>query len=124
MTTPSPQNMLEYLEQACQQVQHFESNAQQALTAGNVDEYRALMLQKAQFLAHLDSKSQKYCEELPKALRAKLNAGLRRFSASATNALAVNSVFYMSALLYPEDYVQGTPNDLVLFTNALRQSWL
>jgi len=51
----------------------------------------------------------------PRAIR----EGLKRFADSADNALSLDSVFYMSALLYPEDYHEGEANDLELFAEEL-----
>ena len=44
---------------------------------------------------------------------------LARFSASAAASLQVGSVFFMSALLYPEDHAPGAPNDLEAFAAEL-----
>lgn len=115
MTQSASTTMSDFLQQACATVKHLENDAQAALAAGNVDVYRALMLQKAQFLVSLERSGQKYLSTLPADRQEGIADRLRGFSASATNAISVNSVFYMSALLYPEDYVQGTPNDLELF---------
>ncbi len=43
-----------------------------------------------------------------------------RFVLSASQALQVNSVFFMSALLYSEDYKEGGKNDLELFAESVR----
>jgi hypothetical protein len=53
-----------------------------------------------------------------------IQEGLRRFARSAGTALSLNSVFYMSALLYPEDYCEGEPNDLEAFLEELRARFL
>ena len=45
------------------------------------------------------------------------------FSFSAGKALDLNSVFYMSALLYPEDYADGDTNDLENFIIQLENSY-
>lgn len=119
MVQTASTTMSDFLQQACATVKHVENDAQVALTAGNVDVYRQLMLQKAQFLASLERSGQKYLPTLPADRQERVADRLRGFSASATNAISVNSVFYMSALLYPEDYMQGTPNDLELFTQSL-----
>jgi hypothetical protein len=46
---------------------------------------------------------------------------LRAFSASAALALRLNSVFFMSALLFPEDHRPGTPDDLTLLAEETRR---
>lgn len=53
-------------------------------------------------------------------MREKARLRLARFTASAENALALDSVFYMSALLFPDEYRDGEPNDLELFRDEIR----
>ena len=61
-----------------------------------------------------------YLEELPEQLQDQAGHRLHRFSASARNALRIGSIFYMSALLYPEDHKPGQPDDLQVFIRRLR----
>lgn len=119
MTDKTPKSLRDVLEQACASVQHWETQGQQALAANNTDTYRNCMLEKAKLLASLDSQAQSFISSLPAAQQAPVANRLQAFSANASNALSLNSVFYMSALLYPDDYVQGNPNDLTLFTQEL-----
>ena len=51
--------------------------------------------------------------------RERLRHRLHCFSASANNALRLNSLFYMSALLYPEDHKPGQPDDMQVFIASL-----
>ena len=51
--------------------------------------------------------------------RERLHHRLRAFSASANNALRLGSLFYMSALLYPEDHKPGQPDDMQVFIASL-----
>jgi hypothetical protein len=46
---------------------------------------------------------------------AAFTAGLESFAHRAGQALSLESVFFMGALLYPEDYQEGQPNDLERF---------
>lgn len=119
MTDKDPQSLRDVLEQACATVQQWEKQGQDALAANNTDGYRNCMLEKAKLLASLERRAQAFISSLPASQQAPVANRLRAFSASATNAISLNSVFYMSALLYPEDYVQGSPNDLTLFTQEL-----
>ena len=48
-------------------------------------------------------------------------AAIRAFSMNAGMALQVGSVFFMSALLYPDDHQPGQPNNLEILAAALRQ---
>ncbi|MDE7371445.1 MAG: hypothetical protein K2N07_06860, partial [Desulfovibrio sp.] len=52
---------------------------------------------------------------LPDAVREPILRGLMRFSQSAAMGLKLGSVFYMSALLYPDDHKPGEPDNLALF---------
>jgi hypothetical protein len=45
---------------------------------------------------------------------------MERFSMSASTALRIGSVFFMTALLYPEDHKPGDPNDLEVYIGELR----
>lgn len=116
MTQAKATNMQDFLQQACQTVRDLEGKAAQALANNETDKYREFMLEKAKFLASLDRLSQDFLPTLPQNRQADAADRLRRFASSATTAISLNSVFYMSALLYPEDYVQGKPNDLEVFT--------
>ena len=78
------------------------------------------MQEKARLLASLEEEGEAYLEELPEQLQDQAGHRLHRFSASARNALRIGSIFYMSALLYPEDHKPGQPDDLQVFIRRLR----
>lgn len=120
MTTATPHPVLEFLTASCHHIRQCESDAKQALDAGKVDEYRAIMLEKARYLSKLPHAGEASVATLPLPLREEVAGQLRSFGASAMNALSVNSVFYMSALLFPDDYVEGSPNNLEIFTENIR----
>ena len=82
--------------------------------------YTARMQEKARLLASLEEEGEAYLEELPEQLQDQAGHRLHRFSASARNALRIGSIFYMSALLYPEDHKPGQPDDLQVFIRRLR----
>ncbi len=46
---------------------------------------------------------------------------LERFAQNASQALAIGSVFYMYALLYPDNHVKGEPNDLELLAEEIQR---
>lgn len=121
MTQHSPQTLRAFLEQACITVKEWEEKGQAALADNKVDDYRHCMREKATFLASLERQGQAYIPMLPASQQAAVTQRLQAFSASAMNALSLNSVFYMSALLYPDNYVQGMPNDLAIFTQEIPQ---
>ncbi|MGE4552809.1 MAG: hypothetical protein AB7D57_06835 [Desulfovibrionaceae bacterium] len=77
--------------------------------------YAALMRAKAELLADLHDD----CRALLDGATPDEARRIEAFSRSAGNSLDVGSVFYMSALLYPEDHRPGQPNDLERFADAL-----
>ena len=75
--------------------------------------YRDLMKQRTELLRRLPEEA----AALPQALRAAphyLDAleALKAFAGGAANALSIGSIFYMSALLYPDEHQPGEPNNL------------
>ena len=78
------------------------------------------MRRKAELLAGLPKASIPLINGLPEDATQAIQEGLWRFARNAGNALSLDSVFYMSALLYPADYREGEPNDLEAFLEALR----
>ena len=90
--------------------------AEQAALAvmGDTPAYTARMQEKARLLASLEEEGEAY------QLQDQAGHRLHRFSASARNALRIGSIFYMSALLYPEDHKPGQPDDLQVFIRRLR----
>lgn len=78
----------------------------------DTEKYRALMREKAVFLQGLAEEAEQYLDDLPEGDADAVAERLERFSANASRALALDSVFYMYALLYPDDHQKGQPNDL------------
>jgi len=76
--------------------------------------YTAQMRKKAELLAGLAEEGRAHLQGLPGELRFNLALSLERFSASAATALRLNSVFYMSALLYPDEHKAGEADNLAL----------
>ena len=100
-----------------QQVTTLEREAREVLQRDYSEEsYRAIMRQKATLLASLHKLAAPSIAKLPQTEQTNIiDERLMRFSQSASNALNLNSVFYMSALLFPEDHEEGAPNDLEQF---------
>ncbi|SDB35976.1 hypothetical protein SAMN05660653_01692 [Desulfonatronum thiosulfatophilum] len=84
--------------------------------------YRKRMREKAEVLQYLPKTMGSFVEQLPLEEREEINYRLDKFSMSASTALKLDSIFYMSALLYPEDYREGEPNDLERFISELERS--
>ena len=68
----------------------------------------------AESLAALAEDAKPLLAPLPGELRFNLALALENFAAGARTALRLNSVFYMSALLYPDDHKSGDPDNLTL----------
>jgi hypothetical protein len=101
------------LEDAAARIQDLESRAGERLHQDNDPErYHELMREKARVLADLPAVAEPVLQSEDPVLSERVAARLARFSQSANQALDLDSVFYMSALLYPEDHREGDPNDL------------
>lgn len=96
-----------------------EREALALMEAGDIPGYTAKMRAKAESLAALAKDAAPQLAALPEPLRDRLAAALRRFSQSAAMALRLDSVFFMSALLYPDEHKPGEPDNLALFIDQV-----
>jgi hypothetical protein len=78
----------------------------------NEEDYRELMRTKASLLASLADEAALLLNSLSEREKERVQKTLEAFAHSARTALDLNSVFYMSALLYPDDYREGEANNL------------
>nr|MBF0222183.1 hypothetical protein [Desulfobulbaceae bacterium] len=105
--------VIEELSLVAKKIRQIEGEAKNILNdQSNIDRYRELMREKAMLLFHLPESIAGLMSSLEHKIALKLKNQIGAFSFSAGKALDLNSVFYMSALLYPEDYVDGGNNDL------------
>ena len=109
-----------WLEERAREVRRIEKQALHELEGQDTQGYRDEMRRKAELLAALPKASIPVVSGLPEDAAQAIQAGLWSFARNASNALSLNSVFYMSALLYPEDYSAGEANDLEVFLEELR----
>ena len=109
-----------WLEDRAHEVRRIEQHALRELERKNVQNYRDGMRRKAELLVGLPKASIPLLHGLPEDAAQAIREGLWRFAGNASNALSLDSVFYMSALLYPEEYREGEPNDLEVFLGELR----
>ena len=79
---------------------------------GDETGYRRLMREKCDILMGLPAAGQALLAGATGAACDELRAELASFAARAGQAVKIGSVFYMAALLYPDDYKPGDPNDL------------
>jgi len=109
-----------WLEERTHDVRRIEKQALHELERKHIQGYRDGMRRKAELLAGLPKASLPVISSLPEDAAQAIQEGLWRFARNAGNALSLDSVFYMSALLYPEDYREGEDNDLEAFLEELR----
>ena len=98
-----------------------ERQALARLDAGDTPGYRTLMRQKAELLAAMSQDAKQVLADLPGEARFNFSLALENFSSSARTALQLDSVFYMSALLYPDDHVPGQPDNLALCVDRMER---
>ncbi len=117
-----PQAALDIVAQAAREIRDLEAHALRALhEEGDNETYRADLTRKCLVLEALPEEAAEalapaQVSGAPGAEDADAFAtGLESFAHRAGRALSLESVFYMSALLYPEDYQDGDPNDLERF---------
>ncbi len=113
------EKLIPALKEMAQTIRNIEASADRALKKGDKEEYTKKMRQKARLLQHLPDTLAPVTKNLPETVREPVEERLERFSSSAANSLRIDSVFYMYALLYPEDYTEGEPNDLERFIMEL-----
>ncbi|MEF2146398.1 MAG: hypothetical protein V3573_13215 [Desulfovibrionaceae bacterium] len=110
----------DWLDEQAKAVRELERKARVVIEEqGDQAGYERLMRDKAELLAGLAEHGTVLLEDVGDEADPLLER-LEKFSASALNALKVGSVFYMSALLYPEDHRPGQDNDLEAFAGHVR----
>ncbi|SDK76914.1 hypothetical protein SAMN05660337_1168 [Maridesulfovibrio ferrireducens] len=110
-----------WLDAEAAQVRDIEKRASSALYDDKDEHlYRELMRQKAILLASLADNFASLDEPLSAEERTVVQERVGRFSLSASKALEIGSVFFMSALLYPDDHKDGDKNDLESFAEKVR----
>jgi hypothetical protein len=88
---------------------------------GDKEEYAAKLREKTDLLVMLPALVEVNRSHLPTSVKSLIKDKLGGMAFSAEKAIQLDSIFYMSALLYPEDYQNGDLNDLESFINLLYQ---
>lgn len=115
--------IIQQLTSVARQIRKLEADAKTALYEhNNKDHYSVLMSEKALLLMHLPENIAGMTNSLEPKLAQRLKSQIGGFSFSARKAIDLNSVFYMSALLYPADYADGEANDLENFIHQLESN--
>lgn len=110
----------EFLIQTAQEIRQIENTAKTHLGTEYSKEYDELMHKKAHILSEIYENAQKQDMQGIKNSK-EILAKLKQFSQSADTALSLNSSWYMYALLYPDDYQEGTPNNLEKVIDAMQE---
>ena len=121
-TNPALTQLTQWLRQRHAQVMQAEAKALQYLDEGDATSHNACMRQKAELLSTMAEDAKPMLEFLPGELRFNLAMALEKFSSSARMALRLNSIFYMGALLYPDDHQPGQPNNLEIWLAELKRN--
>ncbi|EGJ49978.1 hypothetical protein [Desulfocurvibacter africanus] len=111
--------LLDDLRQAAERIRQVESEARTAIDGGDEARYRQLYAEKVNILLGLPDLVEPQLADLPEPLADRLAHEVEGFAARAGSAKSLNSIFYMYALLYPDDYREGDPNDLERFIDRL-----
>lgn len=111
-----PQAALELVGRAAQVIRQLEGEATAALhTNGDTAAHRAKLMEKCLILEGLPEQTAPVLGGSEADGVVAFEAGLEDFAHRAGMALSLESIFFMGALLYPEDYEDGAPNDLERF---------
>ncbi|WP_319585114.1 hypothetical protein [uncultured Pseudodesulfovibrio sp.] len=121
MSNDALQELITFLENMSADVKRIEIDGENALAEGGQTAFQACLEKKAKLLAGLAENSWVLVERLPNEQADGVASKLEQFSMSASTALRIGSVFFMTALLYPEDHKPGEPNDLDVFIGELRE---
>jgi hypothetical protein len=118
-------NAVSALQSAAERIRRIEDEAREALFIRDDPEtHRQKLEEKTILLMELPELAGPFREGMAKDVRAAFETGLNSFAMRAAQAWELSSIFYMSALLYPEDYREGDRNDLEFFIDRLRIKYL
>ena len=103
-------------QRTAREIRRLEAAAAKALHEdGDTAGHRKLLTDKCLALEALPEETAAVLEASDAGGAAAFAAGLEDFARRAGMALSLESIFFMGALLYPEDYQDGAPNDLERF---------
>jgi len=107
--------VLDIVRETARNIRTLEAEATKALQEdGDKDTHRFKMMEKCELLADMIDHAEPYLKG-DDAVSDRLRRELKDFARRANMALDLESIFFMSALLYPEDYQDGDMNDLERF---------
>lgn len=113
-------DLIDFLEKTNADVKRLEQEGDKAIESQGQLAFQAKLEEKAEILAALGEKAWKLTERIEGDFGNEIAQKLEQFSMSASTALRIGSVFFMTALLYPEDHKPGEPNDLENYIEELK----
>lgn len=121
MSAAAAAKLADFLDEKARKVKTLETEAE-AVIHGKGDQagYEAKMREKAELLSRLSGEAAPLVAALGRGLADAAAERLDGFSQNAAMSLKVGSVFFMSALLYPDEHKPGEPNNLELFAAEVR----
>jgi hypothetical protein len=121
MSDDALRELITFLEHISAEVKRIEADGESAMAEGGQTAFQACLEKKAKLLGGLAENAWVLVERLPNEQADGVARKLEQFSMSASTALRLGSVFFMTALLYPEDHKPGEPNELDLYIEELRE---
>jgi hypothetical protein len=116
----SPQDLLASLREAAATIRSLEAAAAEAMyERGDEAGYRQHYQEKCELLMDMPERVAPFLTGLEPDLARKIGAEAESYARRAGQALDMDSIFYMYALLYPDDYQDGQPNDLERFIDGV-----
>ena len=106
---------LKVFQDTAKQIRALEAEAAKAAEIGDKPAHRAHLTAKCLLLMDLPDKLKEEAPGLKDPEAKQFVAAAQGFARRAGQALDVDSVFYMYALLYPDDYQEGGLNDIERF---------
>lgn len=115
--------IVDILQDTARQIRMLEAEAQEALQRRDaIAEYRQKLQQKTLLLMELPERTADCLASMGADERSRIRSRVENFARRAEQAMELESSFYMSALLYPEDYQEGEKNDLENYIEELKQA--
>lgn len=106
------EDFINWLRAQHQEIMSCEKQALDCLDAGDKTGYSEYMHEKARKLRDLHRLAMGRLDNIPEDARYEIQDRLSTFSNGAATALSLDSLFYMSALLYRDDHKEGEADNL------------
>jgi len=113
-------DVIAFLEKTSNDVNRLEEEGEVLIKSDGQRAFQMKLEEKAEILAALGENAWELTRKVEGELGDEITQKLEQFSMSASTALRIGSVFFMTALLYPEDHKPGEPNDLDAYIEKLK----